>query len=1106
MATLYLARDPVLGRSVALKLFLEDIDLAEGQDRFVREARAAAALNHPHIVTIYDYGEYALQPYIVMEFIEGETLAALIRQRAPVPTTTKLRWMEELCSAVGYAHAHGVIHRDLKPLNLIIDIYGRLKVLDFGIARRRGAQASRATARVGTAGYMAPEQVRGGDVDHRSDLFSIGVVCYELMAYVEPFGAETDPAITNRILQDEPQPLRELVPSIDPDLDHVVWKALQKDPAARFQDADSMLQAFGMLRRRMETVESSAGMSTPPPLDADPDAGRPAEPTGPRKRLQEPAPAGRPTPRTDSRVDRDALVKKRTTQIRESLELARRFWDAGDFEGARAQCEVILGLDRAHPEALALSAAIEQKLGSPSSTGEETVYAPLSSGRGTRPSAEAERAAEAPPVRERRTAGGQTDGGKSPIVRPAAIQEAPTTVPTKPRTGLVGRLGAGWRRMPRWQRAGIAAGLAVVVTAGVAAAVWPRPPQVAAAPAPVSVVIDAAPWATVKSITSGAGQLVALPSEATTPLVVRLTPGPYLVTFESPSGKPYRFEGPGEIRHVDRVLQLRVGADHTRRIFRSVPRRQSAGGCSGRESMTARAFGFACVSIVLVSALPVVPQDKRAQELYDQGVDASEKPDPDWANVAQKMSQAIAIDPRELFKPKTAGLWGGKHYLPYLYLGEALFKQNEYAQALDAWDESKHQGAYAQDKNSKALLDRGYDECTTKGYLSSEQLESQYGQTLKQWEQAGTEASRFNNQATLNQSVWNGLKPRSEKVRGDLESAKNALDRAKRSRLPQDFKAARELVGSAETETSSLWTDLGKASSKFNDDSNTASMAIAQAIKRGKDVGDRLERVRATLKAVVPGGDENRQLAETALNKAEGQYRQGNPGAARESARSALSGFEGLDADITKMVTHYKDDTKKTYAKLDRSLHSTEDYLDARPNLPSIDAFRNRLEEVKKKYGKSSTDWQRSKESDPDGKAAAQAASAALEIGPLLTNLNGEIVRGDPAKVLSDAVRSGAQYFFAGRYQQALDQLRDEVVDGSDPRLRAPIRALRAAALFALYEYSIASRSRDESQIQKAREEVQQIRAVDSTFEPDNHAFSPRFLAFYSNPDQPRRP
>src|SRR5262249_10143690 len=161
----------------------------------------------PNIVTIYDYGDYASQPYIVMEYIHGETLADVIRRKADLPIQMKLRWLEELCSAVGYAHARGVIHRDIKPPNLMIDSYGRLKVLDFGIARMRGTLATNATAMIGTPGYCAPEQIRGGEIDHRSDLFSIGVVSYELLSYVEPFSGETAHVITHRILNEEPKPL-----------------------------------------------------------------------------------------------------------------------------------------------------------------------------------------------------------------------------------------------------------------------------------------------------------------------------------------------------------------------------------------------------------------------------------------------------------------------------------------------------------------------------------------------------------------------------------------------------------------------------------------------------------------------------------------------------------------------------------------------------------------------------------------------------------------------------------------------------------------------------------------------------------------------------------
>jgi serine/threonine-protein kinase len=194
MGTLYLARDPVLERLVAVKLFLGDLDRKDARARFTPEARAVASLNHSNIVTVYDYGEVSSQPYIVMEFIEGETIADLIRDKVSVSAVDKLRWMEELCEGVAYAHRIGIIHRDLKPANLMIDRLRRLKVLDFGIARMRGTLASNSTALLGTPGYMAPEQLRGGTIDHRSDLFSIGVVAYELVSYVEAFPGDNGAA------------------------------------------------------------------------------------------------------------------------------------------------------------------------------------------------------------------------------------------------------------------------------------------------------------------------------------------------------------------------------------------------------------------------------------------------------------------------------------------------------------------------------------------------------------------------------------------------------------------------------------------------------------------------------------------------------------------------------------------------------------------------------------------------------------------------------------------------------------------------------------------------------------------------------------------------
>jgi serine/threonine-protein kinase len=322
MGTLYLARDPVLDRNIALKLLLGDIDLPGVRERFVREARAAAALSNPNIVTIYDYGDYESQPYIVMEYIHGETLAELIRRRPELPVSVRLRWMEELCSAVGYAHARGIIHRDIKPPNLMIDAYGRLKVLDFGIARMQGALVTNSTALIGTPGYTAPEQIRGGQIDHRSDLFSIGVVCYELLAYTMAFSGDTVHVVTNKILNEDPPPLSRVC-SVDSELEALIMKALQKAADARFASTDALRQALADVRLRLEADSDVTTMRYVSPVGA----------ISPRRASSPATPSLRPTtdrgarsvaasstPLPDSgRTDRENAARLRVAQVQAHL-------------------------------------------------------------------------------------------------------------------------------------------------------------------------------------------------------------------------------------------------------------------------------------------------------------------------------------------------------------------------------------------------------------------------------------------------------------------------------------------------------------------------------------------------------------------------------------------------------------------------------------------------------------------------------------------------------------------------------------------------------------------------------------------------------------------
>jgi eukaryotic-like serine/threonine-protein kinase len=184
MGTLYLARDPALDRLVAIKVLSADYTNDELRARFSREARSVSRLSHPNIVTIFEYGDFAGQPYIAMEYIAGESVAELISRRAPVPLHSKLQMMEDLCAGMAYAHRAKIVHRDIKPPNLMISAgSGRIKILDFGIARSLESGSTRTTQVLGTPSYMSPEQAKGQSVDYRGDVFAIGAVFYELLAY-----------------------------------------------------------------------------------------------------------------------------------------------------------------------------------------------------------------------------------------------------------------------------------------------------------------------------------------------------------------------------------------------------------------------------------------------------------------------------------------------------------------------------------------------------------------------------------------------------------------------------------------------------------------------------------------------------------------------------------------------------------------------------------------------------------------------------------------------------------------------------------------------------------------------------------------------------------
>jgi beta-lactam-binding protein with PASTA domain/predicted Ser/Thr protein kinase len=284
MADVYLAEDTHLGRNVALKLlharFAQDREFVE---RFRREASSAAGLQHPNVVGVYDRGEFDGTYYIAMEYCEGRSLKDIVARTALDPQRA-IAIAKQILVAARFAHRRNVIHRDLKPQNVILDDEDNVKVTDFGIARAGASDITEVGAIMGTAQYLSPEQAQGRPVTEASDLYSIGIVLFEMLTGHAPFDGDSAVAVALKHVNQEPSSPREFVPELPPELEAVVLKSLAKDPAHRYRDADSFIKDLEVVEQRLRQgpvdVESTA-VFAPLAVDTAPTALAPPPPAPP---------------------------------------------------------------------------------------------------------------------------------------------------------------------------------------------------------------------------------------------------------------------------------------------------------------------------------------------------------------------------------------------------------------------------------------------------------------------------------------------------------------------------------------------------------------------------------------------------------------------------------------------------------------------------------------------------------------------------------------------------------------------------------------------------------------------------------------------------------
>jgi serine/threonine protein kinase len=357
LGVVYKARDSAIGRIVALKTLTKDLsEDPDLLDRFYLEARAAGTLQHPNIVTIYEIGHEKNTSFIAMEYIEGESLDRIIEQHAVLPFSVKLGYIVRVCSALAYAHQHSVVHRDVKPANIMVTKEGVVKVVDFGIARLTDMSLTQPNMMIGSRAYMSPQLYKGERADARSDIWAVGVSLYELLAYRRPFTGENEAELMFHIIYEKPEDLLSLSPECTEGLLPIINKMLEKKSEDRYQSMEDLLHAIEPIWKAAQQATVSGLLADCQELVAAKDLERA------QALLRKALHIDVGNTQAKSMLERVSVELRRTDilpRLQEHLNRGEGFLKAGQLREAKGEAQAALGLDSKHEPAHKLLAEVE---------------------------------------------------------------------------------------------------------------------------------------------------------------------------------------------------------------------------------------------------------------------------------------------------------------------------------------------------------------------------------------------------------------------------------------------------------------------------------------------------------------------------------------------------------------------------------------------------------------------------------------------------------------------------------------------------------------------------------------------------------------------------